>query len=134
MTDTQAKPTLEMQRNRAEQQARPDLEKWRKEGEQQALKALDKDAIAAIEQTGEAIDSIAAGKTADALKGIEEATGKVNIVLARNPELALIPVSVETLIIDTAPRGVDDIKKLVDAVDAAIMLDDFPMARRCSAR
>jgi YfdX protein len=129
MTDTQAKPTLEMQRNRAEQQARPDLEKRRNEAEQQALKTLDKDAIAAIEQTVEAIDSIAAGKTADALKGIEEATGKVNIVLARNPELALIPVSVETLIIDTAPRGIDDIEKLTDAVDAAILLDDFPTAR-----
>jgi hypothetical protein len=129
MTDTQAKPTLEMQRNRAEQQARPDLEKWRNEAEQQALKMLDKDAIAAIEQTVQAIDSIAAGKTADALKGIEEATGKVNIVLARNPELALIPVSVEALIIDTAPRDIDDIEKLADATDAAILVDDFPTAR-----
>jgi hypothetical protein len=129
MTDTQAKPTLEMQRNRAEQQARPDLEKWRNEAEQQALKTLDKDAIAAIEQTVQAIDSIAAGKTADALKGIEEATGKVNIVLARNPELALIPVSIEALIIDTAPRDIDDIEKLADAADKAILVDDFPTAR-----
>jgi hypothetical protein len=129
MTDTQAKPTLEMQRNRAEQQARPDLEKWRNEAEQQALKTLDKDAIAVIEQTVQAIDSIAAGKTADALKSIEEATGKVNIVLARNPGLALIPVSVEALIIDTAPRDIDDIKKLADAADAAILVDDFPTAR-----
>ena len=129
MTDTQAKPTLEMQRNRAEQQARPDLEKRRNEAEQQALKTLDKDAIAAIEQTVQAIDSIAAGKTADALKGIEEATGKVNIVLARNPELALIPVSVEALIIDTAPRDIDDIEKLGDAADKAILVDDFPTAR-----
>ena len=129
MTDTQAKTTLEMQRNRAEQQARPDLEKWRNEAEQQALKTLDKDAIAAIEQTVQAIDSIAAGKTPDALKGIEEATGKVNIVLARNPELALIPVSVEALIIDTAPRDIDDIEKFADAADKAILVDDFPTAR-----
>jgi len=129
MTDTQAKPTLEMQRNRAEQQARPDLEKWRNEAEQQALKTLDKDAIAAIEQTVQAIDSIAAGKTADALKGIEEATGKVDIVLARNPELALIPVSVEVLIIDTAPRDLDYIEKLADAADTAILVDDLPTAR-----
>jgi len=129
MTDTQAKPTLEMQRNRAEQQAHPDLEKWRNEAEQQALKTLDTDAIAAIEQTVQAIDSIAAGKTTDALKGIEKATGKVNIVLARNPELALIPVSVEALIIDTAPRDIDDIEKLGDVADKAILVDDFPTAR-----
>jgi hypothetical protein len=118
MTDTQAKPTLEIQRNRAEQQARPDLEKWRNEAEQQAVKTLDKDAIAAIEQTVQAIDSITAGKTADALKGIEEATGKVNIMLARNPGLALIPVSVEALIIDTAPRDIDEIKKLAKSASA----------------
>jgi hypothetical protein len=110
MIDTQAKPTLEMQRNRAEQQARPDLDKWRNEAEQQALKTLDKDAIAAIEQTVQAIDSI-------------------NIVLAPNPELALIPVSVEALIIDTAPRDIHDIEKLADAADKAILVDDFPTTR-----
>jgi hypothetical protein len=129
MTDTQAKPTLEMQRNHAEQQARPDLEKRRNEAEQQALKTLDEEAIAAIEQAAQAIDSITAGKKADALKAIEEATGKVNIVLARNPELAFIPVSCEALVIDTAPRDIDDIEKLADAVDAAILVDDFPTAR-----
>jgi hypothetical protein len=110
MIDTQAKPTLEMQRHRAEQQARPNLDKWRNEAEQQALKTLDKDAIAAIEQTVQAIDSI-------------------NIVLARNPELALIPVSVEALIIDTAPRDIHDIEKLADAADKAILVDDFPTTR-----
>jgi hypothetical protein len=129
MTDTQAKPTLEMQRNHAEQQARPDLEKRRNEAEQQALKTLDEEAIAAIEQAAQAIDSITAGKKADALKAIEEATGKVNIVLARNPELAFIPVSCEALVIDTAPRDIDDIEKLTDAVDAAISVDDLPTAR-----
>src|ERR1700730_14078767 len=76
MTDTQAKPTLEMQRNRAEQQARPDLEKWRNEAEQQALKTLDKDAIAAIEQTVQAIDSIAAGKTARRPEGYRRGNRK----------------------------------------------------------
>ena len=90
---------------------------------------MDQEAVAAIEQAAQAIDSITAGKRADALKAIEEATGKVNIVLARNPELALIPVSVEALIIDTAPRDIDEIKKLTDAADGAISLDDLPSAR-----
>jgi hypothetical protein len=129
MTDTQAQPTLEMQRNNAEQRARPNLEKWRKEAEQQAQKELDQDAIAAIDQTAKAIDSITAGKAANALQAIEAATGKVDIVLARNPALALIPVSVEALIIDTAPRDIHDIRKLADAADAAVSRDDFPAAR-----
>ena len=127
MTETQVQPTLERQLNSAEQ-PRPELEKLRKEAEQHAQKTLNKDPIAAIEQTVKAIDSIAAGKTADALQIIEKATGKVDTLLARNPELALIPVSVEALIID-APRDIDEIRKLADAADAAVSRDDFPAAR-----
>ena len=129
MTETQVQPTLERQLNSAEQQARPELEKLRKEAEQHAQKTLNKDAIAAIEQTVKAVDSITAGKTADALQIIEKATGKVDTLLARNPELALIPVSVEALIIDSAPRDIDEIRKLADAADAAVSRDDFPAAR-----
>jgi vacuolar-type H+-ATPase subunit H len=129
MTETQAQPALERQLNSAEQQARPELEKLRKEAEQHAQTTLNKDAIAAIEQTVKAIDSIAAGKTADALQVIENATGKVDTLLARNPELALMPVSVEALIIDSAPRDIDEIRKLADAADAAVSRDDFPAAR-----
>jgi vacuolar-type H+-ATPase subunit H len=129
MTETQAQPALERQLNSAEQQARPELEKLRKEAEQHAQTTLNKDAIAAIEQTVKAIDSIAAGKTADALQVIEKATGKVDTLLARNPELALMPVSVEALIIDSAPRDIDEIRKLADAADAAVSRDDFPAAR-----
>ncbi|HEY4050049.1 MAG TPA: YfdX family protein [Acidobacteriaceae bacterium] len=129
MTETQAQPNLEMQRKSAEQQARPELEKWRKDAEQHAEKKLDKAAIAAIEQTVQAIDSIGANKTAEALELIEKATGKVNTLLARNPELTLVPVSVEALIIDSAPRDIDEIRKLADAADAAVSRDDFPAAR-----
>jgi hypothetical protein len=76
---------------------------------------------------------ITAGKPADALKGIEEATGKVNIVLARNPELALIPGSVEALIIDVAPRDIDDIEKLADAWTRQSCWTIFRLHVRCSA-
>jgi hypothetical protein len=129
MTETQAQPNLEMQRKSAEQQARPELEKWRKDAEQHAEKKLDKAAIAAIEQTVQAIDSISTNKTAEALELIEKATGKVNTLLARSPELTLVPVSVEALIIDSAPRDIDEIRKLADAADAAVSRDDFPAAR-----
>jgi hypothetical protein len=40
-----------------------------------------------------------------------------------------MPVSVEALIIDSAPRDIDEIRKLADAADAAVSRDDFPAAR-----
>ena len=129
MTDAQTQPTLDMQRNTAEQQARPELEESRKEAEQQARKLLDKDAVAAIEQTVKAIDSIAKGETAGALQAIQEATGKIDILLARNPELTLVPVTVESLIIDAAPRDLKQIEDLADAANGALSLNDLPEAR-----
>ena len=129
MTDALTQPTLDRQLNTAEQQARPELEQSRKEAEQQARKLLDKDAAGAIEQTVKAIDSIAKGDTADALRAIQEATGRIDILLARNPELALVPVEVESLIIDAAPRDLEKIKELADAADGAISLNDLPEAR-----
>lgn len=130
MTEIQAQPNSGVQRDSAEQQyVNPDLEKFRGEAEKNARKALDKDAGAAIDRTLKAIDAIAAGKTSDALRFIEEATGTVDILLARNQRMALIPVNAEALIIDSAPRDIDEIGRLTDLADAAFSLRDYPGAR-----
>jgi hypothetical protein len=129
MTDAQTQPTLDMQRNTAEQQARPELEDSRREAEQQARKLLDKDAVSAIEQTLKAIDSIAKGDTNAALQAIQEAAGKIGILLARNPDLTFVPVKVESLIIDVAPLDLKQINELADAAAGAVSLNDLPEAR-----
>lgn len=126
---TQTQPDLEKQRQAAEQQARPGVEKERKQAEDEAGKNLDQDAIAAVNETQTAIDAIASNKADVALHAIEQATGKINVLLARNPATALIPVSVQVEIIDTAPHDLKTIKTLTQEVSTAVSAKDYPAAR-----
>lgn len=45
----------------------------------------------------------------EALAAIEQATGKIDVLLSRNPATALIPVNVQVNVIDTAPQDGEDI-------------------------
>ena len=125
----QASPDLQSQRKQAEQQTRPDVEKQRKETEDEAKKDLDQDAKTAIDQTQKAVNAISENKTDEALSAIEQATGKINILLARNPSTALIPVDLAVEVIDTAPQDTTMILEI--AQDASRALDDknYPTAR-----
>ena len=107
----------------------PDVEKQRDEQRQQAQGTLNSDAIAAIDDTQKAIDAIASSDKDKAMSAIEAATGKINILLARNPATALLPVDVTVEVIDVAPLGDNDVKQLVAAAEAAVALHDFPAGR-----
>lgn len=113
----------------AEKQARPDIENRRKEAEQQAQKTLDQEAIAAIAETEKAILAIAANNKAEALAAIERATGKINILLARNPATGLLPVAYEVEVIDAAPLDTKVIRERINAVDRALVARDLPTLR-----
>jgi hypothetical protein len=132
-TDTlvpeQARHNREEQRKQVEQQARPDIEKQRKDTEQQAAKTLNADAIAAIDETEKAIDAISRNKIDEAIAAIERATGKIDILLARSPDNALIPVNLAVDIIDTAPSTIDAIRDIAEDVGWALDEKDFPSAR-----
>ena len=110
-------------------QAQASIEKQRDEARQQIEQTLDRDAIAAIEETQRAIDAINANTTSEALSALERASGKINVLLARNPATALIPVSSEIVIFDTAPEDLDSVVEIADAADAAVVIDDYPAAR-----
>ena len=120
---------LQKQHQEAEQQFRPDIETQRQQNENEAKQTLDQDAIAAVGLTGAAIKSIAANKKDEALTSIESATGKINILLARNPASALIPVSVDVLVIDTAPADPKVIDQIVQRATDATKHRDLPVAR-----
>src|ERR1700680_1983995 len=124
----QSKPDLQKQLQDADQQVRPDIEKQRQQA-QQAEQTLDKEAMEAIDQTQKAIDAIAANKNSEALAAIEQATGKINVLLARNPATALIPVAAEVDVIDTAPTDDKAITQLGQSVSKAVGDKDFPTAR-----
>jgi hypothetical protein len=92
-TQPQSQTDFNQQRQNAEKQTRPEVEKERQNSQEQANQALDQDAIAAINQTQNAIKAISQNKKTDALAAIEAATGKIDILLARNAKAALIPVA-----------------------------------------
>lgn len=112
-----------------QQHLNPDVEKQRDEQKQQAQGNLNLDAVAAIDETQKAIDAIASGNKDKAMSAIEDATGKINILLARNPSTALLPVDVTVDVTDVAPLDDTDVKRLVAAAEAAVALHDFPAGR-----
>src|ERR1700722_19876049 len=113
---TQSPPNLQKQRQEAEQQARPDVEKERKQAEDEGSKNLDQEAMAA-------------NKNEQALAAIEQATGKINILLARNPATALIPVSLEVEVIDAAPHDSKAIVEIAKNASKAVDDKNYPAAR-----
>jgi hypothetical protein len=128
-SQTQSPPDLQKQRQEAEQQARPDVEKERKQAEDEASKNLDQEAMAAIDETQKAIDAIAANKNDQAMAAIEQATGKINILLARNPATALIPVGLQVEVIDAAPHDSKAIAEIVKNASKAVDDKNYPAAR-----
>ena len=120
---------VQKQHEEAERQFRPDIESQRQQNQKEAEQGLDQDAIAAIQQTEEAVKDIAANKKSDALSAIEKATGRINVLLARNPATALIPVSAEVVLIDSAPTDVKTIDQIVQQAAATVKDKDLPAAR-----
>ncbi|HLQ76506.1 MAG TPA: YfdX family protein [Terriglobia bacterium] len=128
-TQAHAQVDVTKQQKEAEQQARPDIEKQRSEAEQQAGKTLDQEAISAIGETQDAVKAIAGNRMTEAVSAIERATGKINILLARNKAAALIPVSAEVDIIDLAPEDTKTIAMIARTAETTVIARDFPTAR-----
>jgi len=117
------------QQRDTEQRTRPDIEQRRQQEQQEAEKNLDKEAMEAISETQTAVKALTGGNSKDALSAIERATGKINILLARYPAAALIPIAAEVDVIDLAPHNLELIKAATDTVDTAVSQKDYPSAR-----
>jgi hypothetical protein len=60
-------------------------------------KQISAEAIAAIRETQNALKALDEGKKSDALAALERATGKLELILARDPKLALAPTDVSAM-------------------------------------
>ncbi len=58
------------------------------------------EAVSSLRETQDALKHLDGGKNKDALAALERATGKLEIVLARDPKVALIPVDVKAVTSD----------------------------------
>jgi hypothetical protein len=128
-SQAQSQSDIEKQQKQAEEQARPDIEKQRQQAKQEGEKSIDKDAIAAIDETNKAVAAISANKIDEARAAIERATGKIEVLVARNSATALIPVGVQVDVIDAAPQDSKAIRELGQNASRAVDAKDFPTAR-----
>lgn len=81
-----------------------------REVSQQRKKIVD-EAVSAIHDTQKALKSLEDKKPDEALKALERATGKLNIILARDPHLALAPIDV-TVVTRDVYGTVEQIKQV----------------------
>lgn len=97
MCEVSAAPT-------AQKQSKPSMEEKSTKIEankQSVQKTTDKrkeivaEAVSTMRETQDALKALDEGKNKEALAGLERATGKLEIVLARDPKVALVPLDVK---------------------------------------
>ncbi len=82
-------------------------------------KKITEEAIAAVGETKKALKALEEGKTDDAIKALEVATGKLELILARDPKLALVPVDVNVVTYDLY-ADVDTVKEVIKEARKAL--------------
>ena len=75
-----------------------------------------KNAQAALDETNKALEALDQGKKDEALAALEKVTGKLDLIVARDPQLALAPVGVSTIIRDLY-AGPDTAKQAVEEAE-----------------
>ncbi|MBT8142614.1 MAG: YfdX family protein [Gammaproteobacteria bacterium] len=87
------------------------------------------EAVNALDETHAAISALEKQDSKAALEALERASGKLNIVLAREPELALAPVDIETNVIDVV-TGIESVKAVRAQAEEAVKQGHLQRARR----
>jgi hypothetical protein len=92
-------------------------------------KSLLGDATGAIQDTQAALKYLDESKTKEALAALERATGKLDIILARDPKLELAPAAVGVVTYDVQ-GGLDTVKKVRQQAEDLIADGRLQEARR----
>ncbi len=87
------------------------------------------EAMAAIADTRKALEAIAKEDKEEALRQLESVIGKLEVLLARDPELVEVPVSVDARQVELI-TDLEGVKKLKKAVKEAIKEDQYQAARQ----
>ena len=76
-------------------------------------KTIVKEAVQALRETYTALGALDQGNSDEALAALERAAGKLEIVMAREPELALAPTDVSARMVDlvSTPKEIRDVRK-----------------------
>jgi hypothetical protein len=92
-------------------------------------KKLVSEAVTAVQMTRDALKALEEGKTEDALSSLENATGKLELLVARDPNLAFVPINVTTQVYDLFANA-DTVEKFVNEAKRALKKGQVQDARR----
>ena len=109
-------------------QARMDVQSKRLEKQKEVVS----EAVAALHETYYALDFLSQSKSKEALASVEKATGKLEVVLARDPSLALAPVAIATHTNDLLADP-NEVEKLVKEATALLKDGKVQQARQILA-
>ena len=94
------------------QSVQPEIDKKAADAVAEKRKLLIADAQTAIAETGKALRSLEENKPKEAVDALAIATGKLELVLARNPTLALAPVDT-TVVTQDVLSNYDTVKAVI---------------------
>lgn len=102
--------------------------------QEQAISELEQrlvqEAVSAVEETKRAVTAIEKNDKSAAIKAIEQAIGELDIILARDRDLALLPTDYEIVIVNVALEDETIIKDIRREIKSAIKFGYFAVARR----
>lgn len=107
-----ALPAKPQAQSEASQSVQPKVDKQTAEAAAEKRKKLIADATAALAETHKALKALENKKNDAALKALAEVTGKLDLIVARDPKLAQAPVETEVVSYDLL-TDLDTIKKII---------------------
>ncbi|MBS4168177.1 YfdX family protein [Parachlamydia sp. AcF125] len=115
--------------SQAHEQIQKDIHHQTQQAKDEVQKNLVPEAISIVEDTKRAINFIKSKQNAEALSALERATGKSDILLARHPRSALLPVDFIIRVSDVAPTDLNEINGIEMLIKRAINHKNYPSSR-----
>jgi len=116
-----ALPAGPQQKSAATESVQPQVDEQSAKTAEERRKEIIAEATAALAETQNALKALDEKNTEEALAALERTTGKLELILARDPSLALAPVDVEVLTYDLL-ANLDTVKAMIH--DAENLLED----------
>ena len=132
-SEQSALPAKPQAQSEASQAVQPKVDKQKADAAEEKRKKLLADATAALAETKKALKALEHKKNDEALKALAEVTGKLDLLVARDPQLALTPVDMEVVTYDLL-TNLDTIKEVIKQAKAYLNDGEIQKARPLVAR
>ena len=124
-----AEPSLLAESASEKEELRINIEQERSKEERRARNELYKNALGAVEETAEALKALEENDSQRAIEYLEKVVGKLELILAREPSLALIPIDAQVESLNLM-RDLENVEKLKKEAESLVKKGYLPQARR----